>query len=84
MTRARFNVVCPDKVLFGLEYEDAMRAAHVEFEAVKWQYLGKYEHVGTEILGGFKGVEYYAWEVGKPLTMIVHLERILYNQAKRG
>ncbi len=76
MTKARFNVVCPDKVIFNLGYEEALNRAHFEFEAVKGEYLRLHAHVGYELLGNFKGVKCYAWEVGKPLTMIVHLERI--------
>jgi len=71
----RFNVVCPDKVLFNLAYEDALRAAHIEFERVKYEYLRRYGRTGMEILEAWQGVEYYAWDNRKPM-LIVFTERI--------
>jgi hypothetical protein len=71
---ARFNVVCPDKVLFNLEYEDAMRMAHIEYERAKHEYLRRYGNCGMEILEGWQGVEYFAWDENDQL-LIVFTER---------
>lgn len=74
MTNARFNVVCPDKVVFNKPYEEAMRIAHIEYERVKHEYLRRYGHCGMEVLGEWQGVEYWVWDNKKHL--IVFTERI--------
>lgn len=75
MITTRFNVVCPDKVIFGLEYEDAMRIAHKEFEAVKHSYIKRYGATQLEILPNFEGVRYTVRH-NKQWQPVVFTERV--------
>lgn len=72
---ARFNVVCPDKVIFNLSHEDAMRTAHIEYERAKQEYMRRFGSCGMVILAKWRGVKYWAWDNGNR-HMIVYTERV--------